>query len=114
MPEEKEPESTKFEHGMGWISLLAHAHGIIESQRRKIMHLNELFSANLHDVKDIIKFAKDISKVDRQLEEEIMKPVSRGIWSKIWGSIITKIVLMVCISVLIIYFLNWLGFIKLW
>ncbi|MDH5481596.1 MAG: hypothetical protein OEY22_01760 [Candidatus Bathyarchaeota archaeon] len=88
--------------------LIAHQHGMIDSFRQKVGHLTVLKDSKFHDVKNIITFGKDIAKADRELESEIMKPVSRNLFAKGWVKALITIVTIGAIVFLIAYFMHWI------
>ena len=102
----RENKDIEIENALGL--LLAHHHGVIESQRLKLKHLGVLKESKFHDVEDIIQFGKDISKADRKLEDEIMAPTSRRLWTKGWFKALVTIVSIVAIVFIVAVVLEWI------
>lgn len=103
---QKEGQDIELQNALSF--LITHQHGIIESQRFKIKHLGVLKESKFHDVDDIIEFGQDIAKADRRLEEQVMHPVSRKLWSKAWFKVLVTVVSIVAIVFIVGIVLEWI------
>jgi len=108
LPEQKDTEYKQVDAQGRVIAML---YGLNQSLRRQNEHVTELKDANFAGQKNIVDLAHDAAKADIDLYQIAMKAMPRG-WmrSGVFKGLVT-IVSIIAVAFIIVYVLNWLGYV---